>query len=129
MSFDNLLNSEKEHSFLTKMLNYLVKLNEPNRFSIEDFCKQYSEKLDDYILSVEAEEQISYKTGNFTLKLIGEEEFKVNIDLYFHKSGDNWVNKRDEGLVMDMRTTLNDEAISELLSKKELNFDVEKPKR
>ena len=106
----------------------LILINEKNLQTIPDFMANFSNRLDQLILQTEIDELVSFGTGSVMLKLVNYDQMKLVSDLYFKNNSDgNWLNKKIETQVMDIDLYLLDAAKDELLKKKEIQFDIDKP--
>lgn len=106
----------------------LILINEKNLQTIPDFIANFSNRLDQLILQTEIDEFVSFGTGSVMLKLVNYDQMKLVSDLYFKNNSDgNWLNKKIETQVMDIDLYLLDAAKDELLKKKEIQFDIDKP--
>lgn len=110
-----------------KIFDFIVKLNQPFRQSIEAFSEQYNKNFDEFILTSEKEGELTYIAGYYILNALPNTQFEINLDLYFKDKQDKWINKKSKSAPMDMETYLNDEAMKTLSDKKELKFDITHP--
>lgn len=104
-----------------------VKLMRPRR-TLEQIAKMCSEKMDALIIREESQNHYTYIGGRFIIFSVDEKSFRLVAELYFKNHQDEWVEVKSTSQPRNMEYLTKDSVI-ELLSKGQVAFEIEEPKR
>ena len=104
-----------------------VKLMRPRR-TLEQIAKMCSEKMDALIIREENQNNYRYIGGRFIIFPVDEKSFRLVAELYFKNHQDEWIEIKSTSQPRNMEYFTKDSVI-ELLSKGQVAFEIEAPKR
>lgn len=95
------------------------------RMDLDELAKFYSNLTDKLILKKEAEENLKYVGGTFSIVYVTQETFSLKLELYFQDAEQEWVAMKSTSA--KPVKYLKERALKELFEKKKVSYDVEKP--
>ena len=106
---------------LDTFLNVVINPN----MELDELAKIYSEKLDGNIRDEQAK-GLKYVGGTFKISYANEKYFNLSYELYFQDKNDEWIKKNAKSNPQKTEY-LNEKALSELRSKKEITYEIDEP--
>lgn len=102
-------------------LNVIISPN----MELDELAKVYSDKLDSNIRDEQAK-GLDYVGGTFKISYVNEKYFTLSFELYFQDKNGEWI-KKDAKSKPQKTEYLNEKALKELRSKKEIAYELDEP--